>query len=76
MLKLVRSGLGADLSVSDGALVPASAASEYVRAPLRLAMAGGRILGVDALMLGFRDDTRGIEWDFGPPRLAHLDGVL
>lgn len=38
-------------------------------------MAGGRILGLEAYLVGFRDDERGIEWDFTPPWSVALAGV-
>lgn len=42
--------------------------------PIRLAVAGGRIIGLEAYLLGFRDEERQIEWDFKPPWSMGLFG--
>lgn len=47
---------------------------EYERPPIRLALAGGSILGLEAYLIGFRDDSLGIEWDFTPPGTVGLNG--
>jgi hypothetical protein len=43
--------------------------------PVRFAVAGGRILGFEAYLAGFRDDGRGIAWDFAPPFALGLAGI-
>lgn len=46
----------------------------YERPPIRFALAGGSIIGLEAYLVGFRDDEAGIEWDFTPPLTMGLNG--
>lgn len=46
----------------------------YERPPIRFALAGGSILGIEAYLVGFRDDNVGIEWDFAPPLTMGING--
>jgi tocopherol cyclase len=52
----------------------ASGTTPREKHPIRFATAGGRILGLEAYLFGFRDDELGISWDFAPPWSAGVGG--
>jgi hypothetical protein len=54
---------------------PSTATSSHEEYPIRFAVAGGRIIGLEAYLVGFRDDKHHIAWDFAPPFAMGLRGL-
>lgn len=63
------------MSPSQSATISQRSTPDNRQRPIRFAMAGGRILGLEAYLVGFRDDQRSLEWDFLPPWSVSFAGI-